>query len=407
MALGGLLCLFGVALACKMRDNKAHAQAEPVAAAGPARSEKAAALAPVEEPTKALPEVKPASEVPTPPATPPASATLTIPPPPPASGEKPVAPGSESRPILIPASATTPPGEGVTPMAPTTPTAEAVPSWTAPRGSGKFTPPPARADEKVDTTRSMPLTPKAAPAPVLEVEAPGSAAAAEPPLAPVPGPVQSYRLRRAETLKSLARRSLGASERWGDIHRLNPNLKPDGLLAAGTVVRLPADACVQEDGEAVKPLPSLRPNKPAKVKVVLPLTGTFPVTLDDKKVLTLPRAIREQLGNSDTVLISPGPDKCLWLTSNVHLERLTHRLEQSPAGELDVRVFKRLYYAQTVKAPLKDGRVALTDRLAQFAGLQQEVVLVGIDDHFEVWDAARWRRYTQKKAAPADGVDPE
>jgi DNA-binding transcriptional regulator/RsmH inhibitor MraZ len=26
------------------------------------------------------------------------------------------------------------------------------------------------------------------------------------------------------------------------------------------------------------------------------------------------------------------------------------------------------------------------------------VVLVGIDDHFEVWDAARWRSYTQQKS---------
>jgi DNA-binding transcriptional regulator/RsmH inhibitor MraZ len=25
-------------------------------------------------------------------------------------------------------------------------------------------------------------------------------------------------------------------------------------------------------------------------------------------------------------------------------------------------------------------------------------VLIGIDDHFEVWDAARWRSYTQQKS---------
>jgi MraZ protein len=103
------------------------------------------------------------------------------------------------------------------------------------------------------------------------------------------------------------------------------------------------------------------------------------------------------------VLISPGPDKCLWLTNQPHLDRLTTRLENSPAREADLRVFRRLYYAQTVKVPMKEGRVAIADRLAQFAGLDQELVLVGIDDHFEIWDAARWRRYTQaKKAAPLD-----
>jgi MraZ protein len=233
---------------------------------------------------------------------------------------------------------------------------------------------------------------------------PPPAGPAEPPLAPPPGPVQNYRVRAGgETLKAIAQHALGSSERWADIHKLNPTLKPDAVLSAGSVVRLPGDACVQEDGESVRPLPSLRPRTAARAKALLPLTGTYPVNLDDKKVMTLPRAILAQLGNCDQLLLSPGPDKCLWLTNQAHLDRLAHKLEQSPAREADIRVFKRLYYAQTVKAPLKAGRVAIADRLAAFAGLHQEVVLVGIDDHFEIWDAARWRRYTQsKKAALVD-----
>jgi DNA-binding transcriptional regulator/RsmH inhibitor MraZ len=35
--------------------------------------------------------------------------------------------------------------------------------------------------------------------------------------------------------------------------------------------------------------------------------------------------------------------------------------------------------------------------LADYAGLGKEVVLIGIDDHFELWDAARWQRYSQHK----------
>ena len=71
-----------------------------------------------------------------------------------------------------------------------------------------------------------------------------------------------------------------------------------------------------------------------------------------------------------------------------------------------MRVFKRLYYAQTERVSVgSDGRVTLSDRLAQFAGLSQEVVLVGIDDHFEVWDAARWKQYTQAKSAATSGSE--
>jgi MraZ protein len=232
----------------------------------------------------------------------------------------------------------------------------------------------------------------------------------EPPLAPPPGPVQTYQVRdKGETLRDIARRTLGSSERWSDIHKLNPSLKTETALATGTVVRLPADACIPSDEtETVRPLPGLRPKVvPARPKVILPLTGTYQANLDDKKTMTLPKALREQLAGSDTVLVSPGPDKCLWLTNKVHLDRLAQRLEQSPAREADVRVFKRLYFAQTEKRKLTEGRVTIPERLAQFAGLHQEVVLVGIDDHFEVWDAARWREYTQEKSAAARANDAE
>jgi MraZ protein len=206
-----------------------------------------------------------------------------------------------------------------------------------------------------------------------------------------------------ETFKTLARKTLGSPERWADIHKLNPGIKAEGVIAKGTMVRLPGDACVPEESEAIKPLPSLRERQSVRAKVTMPLTGTYPVNLDDKKVMALPRMIRDQLGDCDTIMVSPGPDKCLWLTNQDHLDRLTRRLEDSPARESDLRVFKRLYYAQTVKVPLKEGKVAISERLAQFAGLDQEVVLVGIDDHFEIWDAARWRQYTQsKKAASPD-----
>jgi MraZ protein len=221
----------------------------------------------------------------------------------------------------------------------------------------------------------------------------------EPPLAPTPGPVVTYRVvRSGETFKTLARKTLSTVERWSDIHKLNPSLKPDAVLTVGTMVRLPGDACVAEE-DTLKPLPTLRARATARVKPVLPLTGTYPVALDEKKELTLPRAILKQLGTCDTVLVSPGSDKCLWLTNQAHLDRLAHKLEKSPARESDKDGFKRLYYAQTMKVTIKDGRVAIADRLAAFAGLNQEVVLVGIDDHFEVWDAARWQRYTQAKKA--------
>jgi MraZ protein len=205
-----------------------------------------------------------------------------------------------------------------------------------------------------------------------------------------------------ETMQQIARHTLGTEERWQEIHRLNPGFQPETVISASATIKLPADACIHDD-ESIQPLPSMQPKAaPRKPKVVLPLTGTFAVNLDDRKTLLLPRAIRDQLGSCDTVLVSPGSDQCLWLTNQTHLDRLADRLEHSPASEVDVRVFKRLYFAQTEKAAVAaDGHVTVPDKLVQFAGLHQEVFLIGIDDHFELWDAAKWRQFTQQKSAAA------
>jgi len=407
MALGGLICLFGLALACKLRDgNRAIAQPEPLPS--PIKNESSTSIftLPPTLPTKEaekLPSPKKLEKIKEPaqkekPSEPKATLEMPLPSDPPPLPMQDAAKSPPPLPLpspVLPASfapntpthpeqKSTPPTSKPAPSSPKSATladppkqSAIVPSWNTP---GAMAPVSGTTGYQDDSAKTQP---------------------GEPPLAPAPGLVQIYRVHGMETLHDIARRTLGSSERWSDLHKLNPTLKPDEPLHAGTTVRLPADACLQSDDvEPIKPLPILRSKPPAPKAKVLPLTGTYQCSLDEKGRLTLPRAIRDQLDGSDTVMLSPGPDTCLWLTNQPHLERLAERLEQSQANEADVRVFKRLYFAQTEKLIVNgDGRVAIPERLGQFAGLHQEVVLVGIDDHFEVWDAARWRSYTQQKSA--------
>ena len=135
------------------------------------------------------------------------------------------------------------------------------------------------------------------------------------------------------------------------------------------------------------------------------LTGTHPRTLDDKKRLGLPRKLREQLGDTDTLFVTPGPDQCLWLFTRAELEQLAARLDQAPAADAEARVFRRLYFAQTEAVDVdRSGRILVPDRLVQFAGLQREVVLIGVRDHLELWDAQRWQQYLTQNAPRFDAV---
>jgi MraZ protein len=135
------------------------------------------------------------------------------------------------------------------------------------------------------------------------------------------------------------------------------------------------------------------------------LTGTHPRTLDDKKRLALPKRVREQLSDPTTLYITPGPDQCLWLYTQDGLERLAEKLDQAPAADAEARVFRRLYFAQTEAVDVdRNGRILIPERLVQFAGLKHEVVLIGVRDHLELWDAQRWQDYLAQNAPRFDTV---
>src|SRR5713226_8386165 len=130
------------------------------------------------------------------------------------------------------------------------------------------------------------------------------------------------------------------------------------------------------------------------------LTGTHARTLDDKKRLGLPKRVRDQLGEVDelgdpqTLFVTPGPDQCLWLYTQSGLESLAAKLDQSPATDTEARVFRRLYFAQTESVDLdRAGRILISERLIQFASLTHEVILIGVRDHLELWDSSRWQQY--------------
>src|SRR5262245_56450091 len=138
------------------------------------------------------------------------------------------------------------------------------------------------------------------------------------------------------------------------------------------------------------------------------LTGTHPRTLDDKKRLTLPKKVREQVGEVAQMFAAPGPDQTLWIYTKNELERLSAKLDETPATDAEARVFRRLFFAQMEEVDVDSAsRILIPDRLADFAGLEHEVVLLGVRDHLELWSAKRWQSYLGKHGSKFDKVAEE
>jgi MraZ protein len=129
-------------------------------------------------------------------------------------------------------------------------------------------------------------------------------------------------------------------------------------------------------------------------------TGTHPRSLDDKQRLALPKRIRDGLGQSPTspLYLTPGTDGSLALYTEEGFARLGQQLAQgSPAGQ-DNRAFSRLFYAQAEAVEVdSQGRIRIPQELIQLARLGREVMLLGVRDHMELWDKARWDEYLEDR----------
>jgi MraZ protein len=70
-----------------------------------------------------------------------------------------------------------------------------------------------------------------------------------------------------------------------------------------------------------------------------------------------------------------------------------------------VRAFSRLFYSQAERVELdQQGRIRIPSELALQAGLRRDVVLVGVRDHLELWDADRWRAYVTERQGQYDEI---
>jgi MraZ protein len=137
------------------------------------------------------------------------------------------------------------------------------------------------------------------------------------------------------------------------------------------------------------------------------LTGTFNRVLDDKLRIAIPAPLRDALAcpAGCGLFVTPGTDQSLTLYTEAAFQALGDRLAQTPPTRTDVRAFSRLFYGQAQYAELDGhGRIRIPQELASLAKLQKEVVLVGVQDHLEIWAVDVWRNYVADKQSHFDEI---
>ena len=117
--------------------------------------------------------------------------------------------------------------------------------------------------------------------------------------------------------------------------------------------------------------------------------GEFQHSLDTKGRVILPAKYRDQL--ADGAFVAKGKGGCLSVFTPEGFEEVATEIrEQSKQGPEKLIAARTFFGGASEIRPDKQGRVALPQNLREFAGLEREVVVVGLFSRIEIWDRARW-----------------
>ena len=112
-------------------------------------------------------------------------------------------------------------------------------------------------------------------------------------------------------------------------------------------------------------------------------------TVDTKGRLIVPSKFREQLG--DEFVVTKGMDGCLFVYAHDDWNAFEQKLTSLPLINKEARKFARFFLAGAASVEVdKQGRILLPTNLRQFAGLEKDVVLVGVGSRIEIWSLENW-----------------
>lgn len=135
--------------------------------------------------------------------------------------------------------------------------------------------------------------------------------------------------------------------------------------------------------------------------------GRYHHTVDAKGRLSIPGKYRDVLARREGggLVVTKDPDRCLVVLPLDEWKRLADKIKSIPGTVQVVKDYKRFVHGEAVDCTLdRQGRILIPPDLRQFAQLDRDVMLVGVDDHFEVWSLDRWESKAEQMARDIDQI---
>jgi MraZ protein len=134
------------------------------------------------------------------------------------------------------------------------------------------------------------------------------------------------------------------------------------------------------------------------------LLGEFHCTADGSGKLTIPAEFSTELDEGLT--LTRGIDRCLFIYPAKEWHKLVAKVQgRLPLTNRDARMFARLMFSGALTcAPDQQGQIPLPGDLRQYAGIEDEAVVIGLCTHLEVWSPQRWQEVNDQTIAEGAAV---
>ena len=126
------------------------------------------------------------------------------------------------------------------------------------------------------------------------------------------------------------------------------------------------------------------------------MIGQYQHNIDAKGRLFIPAKFREELG--DAFYVTIGLDGCLSVYSDAKWADLTEKFDALPLSKARSM---RVLFANAAKCePDAQGRIVLPQKLRAYAHLEKDVVVIGVSNRAEIWNAEKWAEIEAEELNP-------
>lgn len=131
--------------------------------------------------------------------------------------------------------------------------------------------------------------------------------------------------------------------------------------------------------------------------------GEYRYNADAKGRISVPAKFRDELG--ENFFVTKGLDQSLFVFPESEWDAFQEKLKTLPLTNPRARAFTRVFYSGATEVEMdKQGRMLIPQTLREFAGIEKEILVIGVGSRVEIWSDKAWGEYNNPENLSYDDL---